>query len=152
MSSETNTPDDFFTVEQQAAYDSTFAALNEPSKFWHPFRKGVRGRGNHQPTVSGRCITPSRGHHELYRALEVLEGLEKEVQTLAIKTPFTCQLTELVTGEVCTDSQEAIQLLEVLGQAVPRRICQQSFKKSISNLPSRRNVCALSRVLFAFPP
>lgn len=119
-----------FTVDQKAAYDSTFAALNEESDFLAPIPKVVSVDVEVPDDDIVTLITPSRGHHELFRALEVLEGLEKEEQTLAVKTPLIRRLTELVTGERYADSQHAIQSLEVLGQAVPRRVCQHPFKKN----------------------
>lgn len=120
-----------FTADQQAAYDAAAAALNEASAFLAPIPKVVSVDaeipGDHAIVT---LITPSHGHHELYRALEVLERLEKEEQTLSVKTVLTRQLTELITGEAYADSQQAIQSLEVLGQAVPRRVCQHPFKKN----------------------
>lgn len=74
--------------------------------------------------------TPKRGHLVLRRALEKLDGLEKEESVLLQTTPLTRQLTEIVTGEVYTDSNDAVNRLGVLGRAVPRRVCQHPFKRN----------------------
>lgn len=119
-----------FSVDQQIAYDAAYAALNKPSGFLNIIPSVVSVSadipGNDDIAT---LITPTRGHHELHRALEVLEGLEKEEQTLAIKTVLTRVLTRLITGQLYADSQQAIQSLELLGRAVPRRVCQHPFKK-----------------------
>jgi Putative zinc finger in N-recognin (UBR box) len=75
-------------------------------------------------------LTPTRGHHELYRALEGLEGLEKDEASLASRAPLVRELTQLVTGIVYRDAAHALTSLEQLGQAVPRRVCQHPFKKN----------------------
>lgn len=76
--------------------------------------------------------TPSRGLHELKKALEKLDGLEKEEMNLVTKVPLTQRLTELVTGKSVyhRDSADAIHNLELLGKAVPRRVCQHPFRKN----------------------
>jgi Putative zinc finger in N-recognin (UBR box) len=87
--------------------------------------------------------TPTRGHHELYRALEGLEGLEKDEASLASRAPLVRELTQLVTtgsssrmmavvgaAPLYRDAAHALQSLEQLGQAVPRRVCQHPFKKN----------------------
>jgi Putative zinc finger in N-recognin (UBR box) len=121
-----------FTPAQQAAYDAAYAALQEGSDFLAaPIPRVVSVEAvlpNEDDIVT--LITPSKGHHELSRAMELLEGLEKEEQTLAVKTALTRALTELVTGTAHANSERAIQSLDVLGQAVPRRVCQHPFKKN----------------------
>jgi Putative zinc finger in N-recognin (UBR box) len=77
-------------------------------------------------------VTPSRGHHELYRRLEELEGLEKEESTLLERSDVTVTLTSVVTGQPLYEGgpPEAVQHLYRLGQAVPRRVCQHPFRKN----------------------
>jgi hypothetical protein len=75
-------------------------------------------------------VTPTRGHHELYRALEHLEGLEKEELTLLSKAALARQLTEIVTDCTYADARHAAAELEVLGATVPRRVCQHPFRKN----------------------
>ena len=77
-------------------------------------------------------ITHSRGHHELYRALEQLEGLEKEEANLLEHSWLTQFLTEIVVAPAAPyeTPREALQKLELLGRAVPRRVCQHPFRKN----------------------
>ena len=71
------------------------------------------------------------GHrNEMLAALDELEGLEKEEQTLATKTPLTRYLTELLTGQTYENSAMAIKSLDALEEAVPRRVCQHPFRKN----------------------
>jgi Putative zinc finger in N-recognin (UBR box) len=73
----------------------------------------------------------SRNSQELDRALARLEELEKEEPTLIGKTPVTKHLTEIVTlVDVYQDSSDAVNRLEMLGRAVPRRVCQHPFRKN----------------------
>jgi len=84
---------------------------------------------DHQPFIT--IISPSRGHHELNYALERLEGLEKEEQSLLEHASLTRILTEIITGEEYADARKALQRLKILGQAVmPRRVCQHPFRKN----------------------
>jgi Putative zinc finger in N-recognin (UBR box) len=83
-----------------------------------------------ESTLSTLTSTVGRGHTELLRALEVLEGLEKEEQSLVYQTSLTRFLTELLTGQAYGDSRQAIASLEALGCTVPRRVCQHPFKKN----------------------
>jgi hypothetical protein len=75
-------------------------------------------------------VTPTRGHHALFRALEDLEGLEKEEQTLYEHADLTRQLTEQITGACYSTAVQALQSLHAAGQAVPRRVCQHPFRKN----------------------
>jgi Putative zinc finger in N-recognin (UBR box) len=76
-------------------------------------------------------VTPSRGHHEMYRKLEELEGLEKEESTLLERSDATVTLSSVVTGQPFYEGpQQAVQHLYRLGQAVPRRVCQHPFRKN----------------------
>ena len=136
-------PEDLpFTVEQQAAYDAAREYLYdgpEHSDFLALIPKLVSVEASIPSTENEAdivtLISPARGHHELFRALDLLEGLEKEEQGLAAKAPLTRQLTALILddqldAELITDSPSALQMLERLGQAVPRRVCQHPFKKN----------------------
>jgi hypothetical protein len=96
-------------------------------------------------------ITPRRGHHELARALEELDGLEKEEQSVLTKTDLTRVLTEIIMHHPTTttssssstdlqpsalelpsivDSHSAVESLEKLGRYVPRRVCQHPFRRN----------------------
>jgi Putative zinc finger in N-recognin (UBR box) len=75
-------------------------------------------------------LTPNRGHHALFRALEEFESLEKQETTIQLRTPLTKSLTEVVTGESYMTPNHAIEDLEALSQSVPRRVCQHPFKKN----------------------
>jgi len=135
-------PEDLpFTADQQAAYDAALEHLNDhadQTDFLALIPKLV-STDLHLPSSEQEgdvvtLISPARGHHELFRALDLLEGLEKEEQGLAATTPLTRQLTSLVIGQhnqqPILDSQAALRSLERLGQAVPRRVCQHPFKKN----------------------
>jgi hypothetical protein len=81
------------------------------------------------PHVS--LLTPNRGHHAIIRALDKLEGLEKEESELLLRTPLTTELTKIATGDVTfTSPKHAVETLEALSQSVPRRVCQHPFKKN----------------------
>ena len=156
-------PEDLaFTAEQQAAYDSAQSYLHESSstflalipklvsvEAYTPPSSASRNSSNSnsnsnnnsqdEPDDVVTLISPARGHHELFRALDLLDGLERDEQTLAAQMPLTRQLTALVmTGDESTttttneyaDSTQALRSLETLGQAVPRRVCQHPFKKN----------------------
>ena len=130
-----------FTAEQQAAYDTAREYLydvDEQSDFLALIPKVVSVErslpSTEQEADIVTLISPARGHHELFRSLELLEGLEKEEQGLAAKTALTRELTALVLdghdAAPMTDSHSALKALERLGQAVPRRVCQHPFKKN----------------------
>ena len=79
-------------------------------------------------------LTPNRGHHAIVRALEKLEGLEKEEADLLLRTPLTTELTKIATGDdTFTSPKTAVEALEALSQSVPRRVCQHPFKKNAVN-------------------
>ena len=76
-------------------------------------------------------LTPNRGHHALFRALEDFESLEKQELTIQLQTDLTKSLTEIVTEkDTYASSKDAIGDLEALSQSVPRRVCQHPFKKN----------------------
>ena len=75
-------------------------------------------------------ITPHRGQHALFRALEEFESLEKQEAGVQLRTVLTKSLTEIVTGESYVSPNHAIEDLEALSQRVPRRVCQHPFKKN----------------------
>lgn len=130
--------------EQQQAYDTAWNGLMQvSSNFLAPIPSVVSLAQPPDPMSSSisssvssssdevvTIITPSRGHHELYRSLEQLEGLEKEEHTLLEHAWLTKFLTEIVTSETYTDARHALETLEALGQAVPRRVCQHPFRKN----------------------
>ena len=68
--------------------------------------------------------------NEILLALDELEGLEKEEQTLAYKTSLTRVLTELLTGQTYENSTMAMKSFDALEEAVPRRVCQHPFRKN----------------------
>lgn len=75
-------------------------------------------------------LTPNRGHHALFRALEELEGLEKQEAEWLLQNPQTPLLTTIVTGDEYASPRQAIETLEALCQSVPRRVCQHPFKRN----------------------
>jgi hypothetical protein len=75
-------------------------------------------------------LTPNRGHHALFRALEDLEGLEKQEVELLLQCPLTPSLTAIVTGQDFSTPRQAVGALEALCQSIPRRVCQHPFKKN----------------------
>lgn len=80
--------------------------------------------------VGGRPEFASRDSIDFDRALGTLAELEKDEPSLVGKTPITKLLTEIVTGDHYHDSLDAVKRLEILGKAVPRRVCQHPFKKN----------------------
>ena len=80
--------------------------------------------------VATSLLTPNRGHHALFRALEDLEGLEKQEGELMLHTDLTTELTGIVTGEKYASPRMAIDTLEKLCRSVPRRVCQHPFKRN----------------------
>lgn len=120
------------TVTQQAAYDAAMEALNQPTDFLAPVAKIVstdrKIPSDDDDVVT--IVTPGKGHHDLYRKLEQLDGLDKEELKLIQKSALTTQLTQLITTETYTDSRQAIHSIEVLGDTVPRRVCQHPFKRN----------------------
>jgi hypothetical protein len=117
--------------EQQVAYDDAWKALQSNATFLAPIPTVVslaeRCEPEEQPVT---LVTPTRGHHALFRALEELEGLEKEEQTLYEHTDLTRHLTTLLTGESYRDALQALGSLHAAGRTVPRRVCQHPFKKN----------------------
>lgn len=75
-------------------------------------------------------VTPTRGHHLLFRRLEELDGWEKDEASLLEAADLTQFLTSVVTGESYDSSPQAVQHLLSLGQSVPRRVCQHPFRKN----------------------
>lgn len=120
--------------EQQAAYDDAFTALHSDATFLAtPIPTVVSltaarlAADEEQPVT---LVTPTRGHHALFRALEDLEGLEKEEQTLYEHCDLSRLLTQQITGQQYQDAVDALKSLHAAGQAVPRRVCQHPFKKN----------------------
>ncbi|KAG7367370.1 zinc-finger domain containing protein [Nitzschia inconspicua] len=89
------------------------------------------GGMQHGSSSTVSLLTPNRGHHAIVRALEKLEGLEKEESELVLRSLLTTELTKIATGDDRFISpQNAIETLEALSQSVPRRVCQHPFKKN----------------------
>jgi hypothetical protein len=66
----------------------------------------------------------------LQDALKQLEGLEKEEACLVERSDLSRKLTQVLTDEMYQDTAEALSRLTVLGEAVPRRVCQHPFRKN----------------------
>lgn len=66
----------------------------------------------------------------LQEALKQLEGLEKEEACLVERSDLSRKLTQILTEEIYQDTAEALSRLTVLGEAVPRRVCQHPFRKN----------------------
>jgi hypothetical protein len=128
------TPEDLhLDQEQQTAYDAAWKALQSTATFLAPIPSVVSLNEKLPPSEDEQpvtLVTPTRGHHALFRALEDLEGLEKEEQTLYEHADLTRILTEQVTGASYRDAVQAIRSLHEAGQAVPRRVCQHPFRKN----------------------
>jgi len=123
-------------ADQQEAYDAAWTSLTQgDANFLAPIPSIVSTSPNlpeaneEQPIAT--LMTPTRGGHlVLVKALEQLDGLEKEEQTLLEKAPLSQQLTQIVLQESFEDSRQALQRLQVAGAAVPRRVCQHPFRKN----------------------
>jgi len=91
-------------------------------------------------------LSPNKGHHTLFRALEELEGLEKEEANLLEQSPLTAPLTQVVVQGTSTSTdtaatvstpntfpmaaRHALQTLNNLANAIPRRVCQHPFRRN----------------------
>jgi Putative zinc finger in N-recognin (UBR box) len=84
--------------------------------------------------INVSLATPGRGQNELEASLKKLEQIEKDNNNQSLLTSHQCdltrQLTELITGNSYQSSNDAMQQLELIGQTVPRRVCQHPFKKN----------------------
>jgi hypothetical protein len=135
------------TEEQQAAaavaYTQTEALLQQPASFLAPIASVVSLKNvvEEPPSLDEHddaavtnftsLLTPNRGHHALFRALEELEGLEKQEAELQLQNScLTPQLTSVVTGDDYTSARHAVDTLEALCISVPRRVCQHPFKRN----------------------
>ena len=120
-------------ADQQAAYDAAWTCLGSDANFLAPIPSVVSTSlalpdANEEQPIT--LVTPTRGHHALFKALEQLEGLEKEEQTLLEHAELSQQLTQIVLQETFADSRQALQRLQVAGATVPRRVCQHPFRKN----------------------
>ena len=70
---------------------------------------------------------PNRGHHALYEKLERLDNLQDET---LLEEVILCRLTQIVDGGVHSSKAQALESLETLGAAIPRRVCQHPFKRN----------------------
>lgn len=66
----------------------------------------------------------------LTRAVDSLDGLNRNPLELRLETRTICQLTSLVTNEVHASTEDALNRLAILGSAIPRRVCQFPFKRN----------------------
>jgi len=123
--------------EQQAAYDAAYKALQQPDR--GPFCAPIPTLVSMEASVAGdnemnefpvTIITPTKGHHALSRAVEGLDGLEKEEASLKERSSLAQQLTQIITNQPYTNSEHAIASLHQAGQVVPRRVCQHPFRKN----------------------
>lgn len=80
--------------------------------------------------LNASLVSPNRGHHFLLRALEELDGIEKDEAEWQLRNPQTSLLTSIVTGNEYHSPKEAIETLDALCQSVPRRVCQHPFKRN----------------------
>jgi hypothetical protein len=83
-----------------------------------------------EEVLNTSLLSPNRGHHFLFRALEELEFVEKQEAEWQLQNPQTSILTTIVTGTEYNSPKEAIETLEALCQSVPRRVCQHPFKRN----------------------
>ena len=123
--------------EQKTVYDAAFEFLQDADH--GAFRAPIPSLVSLDASVANEnettdypvtLITPTKGHHALSRAVEELEGLEKEEQMLKERSPIARQLTELITTQKYRNSKEAIESLQEAGKVVPRSVCQHPFKKN----------------------
>jgi hypothetical protein len=119
------------------AYRDTQELLKRPPILLAPLASVVGVRNvvenpiGDEEVVSTSLLTPNRGHHALFRALEELEGLSKqENELLQLDKSLTLPLTSLVTQEGYATPKQAVETLEALCQTVPRRVCQHPFKRN----------------------
>eukprot|EP00980_Cylindrotheca_fusiformis_P000097 scaffold19_cov114-Cylindrotheca_fusiformis.AAC.44 len=125
------------STEEQNAYEKTISVLRTPASFLAPIGSVVNLRNavenpplDEQEGVATTLLTPNRGHHALFRALEELEGLEKQEAELFLQSSLTTTLTTIVTGEEYTTPRQAVGTLEALCRSIPRRVCQHPFKRN----------------------
>lgn len=125
-------------VDEQRAYNAAAALLGQEANFLAPFPSVVNLRDLvEDPTAEGLSVdemptsllSSNKGHHALFRALDELEGLEKEEAALIEHSPLTAPLTEVVTGRPTPSAQDALEQLEEFG-SIPRRVCQHPFKRN----------------------
>ncbi|KAL3941667.1 MAG: hypothetical protein SGBAC_004008 [Bacillariaceae sp.] len=123
--------------ESKSAYIRTMQLLEHKSSFLSPVASVVNLRNvvenpplDEQEGMATTLLTPNRGHHALFRALEELEGLEKQEAELLLQSPLTNALTTIVTNENYPTPRQAVATLEALCKTIPRRVCQHPFKKN----------------------
>ncbi|CAJ1952324.1 unnamed protein product [Cylindrotheca closterium] len=134
---ESNQPAMGNSQESKSAYTRTMQLLEHKSSFLSPVAAVVNLRdvvGNppldEQEGMGTTLLTPNRGHHALFRALEELEGMEKQEAELLLQSPLTNALTTIVTNDSYPTPRQAVATLEALCKAIPRRVCQHPFKKN----------------------
>ncbi len=119
------------------AFLRTRELLQKPQGFLAPMGSVVGLRNvvasppsSEDEVLTTSLLTPNRGHHALFRALEDLEGLEKQEAEWQYLNPQTPLLTSIATGDTYTSARHAVETLEALCQSVPRRVCQHPFKRN----------------------
>ena len=124
-------------AEQQSAHDAAYRVLQNADH--GAFRATIPTLVSLDSTVPNESemgdypvtlVTPTKGHHALARAVEELEGLEKEEQLLKERSPVAQHLTEIITKQTYQNSKEAIESLLDTCKVVPRRVCQHPFRKN----------------------
>lgn len=125
------------STEERVAYNKTTQVLRKPGSFFANITSVVSLRNvvenpplEEQEGMPTTLLTPNRGHHALFRALEELEGLEKQEAELLLQCPLTSSLTSIVTGDDYSSPRQAVGTLEALCQSIPRRVCQHPFKRN----------------------
>ena len=124
------------TTMQQSAYKKTMELLDARLPILDPMttvvdlRNVVEEPPLDEDAVATSLLTPNRGHHALSRALEKLQGLEKQEAELQLQSQLTPQLTTIVTGDSYSSPREAVETLQDLCRSVPRRVCQHPFKRN----------------------
>jgi hypothetical protein len=84
----------------------------------------------HHPQPNNNSHHHPHHHHDILRAIEELDGLEKEEQTLIYQSQLIQYFIELFTGETYTSITAAIQSFDIFELTVPRRVCQHPFRKN----------------------
>ena len=77
--------------------------------------------------------TPGNGQEILNKALDELEGLDKEEPNLVYMSPWTVPLTQVVTNSPAENPQQALEQLQACASVSPRRVCQVGEKYSLDS-------------------
>lgn len=122
------------TVQEDIPREGEESARSPPSDIRRiarsPFRLETTTSGSPANTSWFSDLGNLTRSQPLQEALKQLEGLEKEESCLAERSDLSRQLTQVLTEEIYEDTAEALRRLTVLGEAVPRRVCQHPFRKN----------------------